>query len=641
LIVATAGHVDHGKTSLIKQLTGVDTDRTAEEQRRGLSINLGFAYLGVNEQHRIGFVDVPGHQRFLNTMIAGISGVDLVMLVVAADDGPMPQTVEHLDILRTLGVQRFLLVISKIDRVDEQRVAVVRQQSLALLPDNTPYFAVSCTHGQGIADLSACLQDMAEEIPARSAQGYFRMSLDRAFHLKGVGLVVTGTVAAGTIEEGDELILQPQQRRVKVRTIHAQDQRASRAQAGQRCALNLTGDVDKDDINRGDWLSHPLAIAATHRFDARLQMLINSPIALKHLSPVKLYLGAKRIDARLFLIERAADSSLLRAGEQALVQLIVDGQVLCCRGDRFLLRDYGETVTVAGGVVIDPQAPRFGKARSARLQHLAAMEQATPLQALSALLAAQQLVSLGAFAASWNLTAEEAADVLAAQSLQDIRRTDSGGDTVLASTELWLDYQSRLLEFVRNWHGAYPAEIGIAPSALAKGMGTELPAELLQPLLLELLKDQSLRLESGVLQVAGHTPALDAGTQQEWLRAEQLLRECGVQVPKVSQLAEQLNVPVRQLESVLSQAAKQGRLMRLTESRYALPSTLGEFSAAVMKLATAQGSVTVRDFRDEAGCGRNLAIEVLEYFDRKQFTRRRGDARVIIDAELSMRSFSE
>jgi selenocysteine-specific elongation factor len=641
LIVATAGHVDHGKTSLIKQLTGVDTDRTTEEQRRGLSINLGFAYLGVNEQHRIGFVDVPGHQRFLNTMIAGISGVDLVMLVVAADDGPMPQTLEHLDILRTLGVQRFLLVISKIDRVDEQRVAVVRQQSLALLPDNTPCFAVSCINGQGISELSACLQDMTEEFPPRPAQGYFRMSLDRAFHLKGAGLVVTGTVGSGYIEEGDELILQPQQQRVKVRTIHAQDKRASRAQAGQRCALNLTGDVDKDDIARGDWLSHPQAGAACSRFDARLQMLVNSPVALKHLSLVKLYLGAKRIDARLFLIERSADSSALRAGEQALVQLIVDGRVLCCRGDRFLLRDYGETLTLAGGVVIDPQAPQFGKAHAARLQHLAAMELATPLQALTALVAAQQLVSLGAFAASWNLTAEEASQVLAAPALKEVRRTEADGDTLLASTQLWLGYRSRLLEFVRLWHETHPAEIGFAPSVLAKNMDSEAPAELVQALLLELLKDQSLRLESGVLQMPGHTPALDTGVQQDWLRVEQLLRQCGVQVPKVSQLAEQLNVPLKQLEALLSQAAKQGRLQRITASRYALPSTLNDFASVVTKLVTEQGSVSARDFRDAAGCGRNLAIEVLEYFDAKHFTRRQGDTRIIIDAGLSSRPFNE
>ncbi len=641
MIVATAGHVDHGKTALIKQLTGVDTDRTAEEQRRGLSINLGFAYLGVNEQPRIGFVDVPGHQRFLNTMIAGISGVDLVMLVVAADDGPMPQTIEHLDILRTLGVQRFLLVISKIDRVDEQRVAVARRQSLALLPDNTPCFAVSCTNGHGIADLSACLRNMAEEIPSRAVQGYFRMSLDRAFHLKGAGLVVTGTVGSGHIEEGEELILQPQRQRVKVRTIHAQDKRAGRAQAGQRCALNLTGAVDKDDINRGDWLSHPQAIATTDRFDARLHMLANSPIALTHLTPVKLYLGAKRIGARLFLIERSADSSVLRAGEQALVQLIVDGQVLCGRGDRFLLRDYGETLTLAGGVIIDPQAPRFGKTRSARLQQLAAMERATPLQALTALLTAPQPVQYGAFAASWNLTAEEAAQVLAVPALRDIRRTDAAGDMLLASTELWLDYKSRLLEFVRNRHITYPAEIGITPNALVAGMGAQFRADLVQPLLAELLEEQSLRLASGVLQVAGYQPVLDTGVHKDWLRVEHILRQCGVQVPKISPLAEQMNVPAAQLESVLSQAAKQGSLLRLTESRYALPSTLSEFAAAALQLAVAQGSISAREFRDAVGCGRNLAIEVLEYFDNKQFTWRQGDVRHILDAELPKRLFSE
>lgn len=641
MIVATAGHVDHGKTSLIKQLTGVDTDRTAEEQRRGLSINLGFAYLPVDEEHRIGFVDVPGHQRFLNTMIAGINGVDVVMLVVAADDGPMPQTLEHLDILRLLGVSQYLLVISKIDRVDQQRLETVRQQVLAMVPGNTPVYPVDSTNGQGVSELLACLQDMARHTPVRSAHGCFRMSLDRAFHLKGAGLVVTGTVAAGAINEGDELILQPQQQRVRVRKIHAQDELSSQARAGQRCALNLTGDVDKNDIARGDWLTIDDAVATSNRFDARLQMLVNSPVALKHLTPVKLYIGAKRIDARLFLIERDSDSSRLEPGAAALVQLIVDGPILCCCGDRFLLRDYSETVTLAGGRVIDPLAPRFGKARQPRLRRLAAMELATPALALLQILEAQQLLEFNSFAASWNLTPAESKALLLEPELKDIQAVQAADRMLLLSAELKRSHKTALLEFVHGWQAGHPGEPGIAPAIVAQQMAAKLRGELVQPLLLELLKEESLKLANGLLSSRDHRAAFSAETQQDWQRVEQALRDLGRQVPKVSSLAQQLELPAKQLQGVLAQAVKQGRAHRLEESRYLLTPTLREFAAAVLSLASEQQTFSAREFRDAAGCGRNLAIEVLEYFDGKQFTRRQGEVRSVVNSGLPEHLFNE
>jgi selenocysteine-specific elongation factor len=641
LIVATAGHVDHGKTSLIKQLTGVDTDRTAEEQRRGLSINLGFAYLPVDDEHRIGFVDVPGHQRFINTMIAGISGVDVVMLVVAADDGPMPQTLEHLDILRLLGVGEYLLVISKIDRVDAQRLAAVRQQVLALLPENTPVFPVASTSGQGIPELLACLQDMARNVPVRSAHGCFRMSLDRAFHLKGAGLVVTGTVAAGTVREGDELILQPRQQRVRVRRIHAQDEQSPQARVGQRCALNLTGDVDKDDIARGDWLTTRDAIATSNRFDARLQMLANSPVALKHLAPVKLYLGAKRIDARLFLIERDTDASRLLPAETALVQLIVDGPVLCCRGDRFLLRDYGENLTLAGGLVLDSLAPQFGKARQSRLQRLAAMEQATPAQALLQIVESQQLLEFNSFAASWNLTPSEAKALLEAAELKEIERLQVSDRVLLLSGELKQNYKLGLVDFIRSWHADHPAEAGVAAAIVAQQMAAKVSPELVQPLLLELLKEGALKLASGLLSSPHHRPEFSAEIQQDWQRVERVLRELDRQVPKVSALAQQLDLPVKQLQGLLSEAVKQGRAHRLNETRYLLTPTLREFATAALKLVSEQATFSAREFRDVAGCGRNLAIEILEYFDSKQFTRRQGEVRAVINPELPQRLFNE
>ena len=284
----------------------MDTDRLEEEKRRGLSINLGFAYRKSDDNKTVAFVDVPGHIRFINNMIAGINGIDLGMLVVAADDGPMPQTREHMDVLKLLGVTKFALIISKIDRVDKSRVALVKEQALSLFPESSqvPVFEVDAPAEKGISALGLYLESEARQLPAKSTSGHFRLSIDRAFLMKGSGLIVTGTVASGTVQQGDTLILLPQNVSVRLRSLQAQEEEKSRAFSGQRCALNISGGVEKDDIERGDWLVAPEINHTTMRFDARISLLRHASFALKHMSPIKLYIGAKRISARLALLEQ-------------------------------------------------------------------------------------------------------------------------------------------------------------------------------------------------------------------------------------------------------------------------------------------------------------------------------------------------
>ena len=307
MIVATAGHVDHGKTFLVRNLTGVETDRLEEEQRRGLSISLGYAYWRPDDTTTIGFIDVPGHRRFINNMISGVSGIDLGLLVVAADDGPMPQTREHLQVMQLLGVEDYLLVISKCDRVSERRVTEVCDQTALLLPTGTPTFRISNTSGDGIDELRAELERRARDWSARTAKGHFRMSIDRAFTLQGLGLVVTGTVASGVVENGEILTLQPHGVPLRVRNIHTQDRPAAIGRAGERCALNVSGDVHKDDIDRGDWVVADNAIDSTTRFDSRIRLLQHAPFPLKHLADVKLHIGAKHCRARLLLLRPSSD----------------------------------------------------------------------------------------------------------------------------------------------------------------------------------------------------------------------------------------------------------------------------------------------------------------------------------------------
>jgi len=354
LIVATSGHVDHGKTSLIKHLTGVDTDRLAEEKRRGLTIDLGFAYRRINDEVTLGFIDVPGHSRFINTMIAGVSGIDLGMLVVAADDGPMPQTLEHLDVMRLLGISEFVLIVSKIDRVNSERVEEVVREVQALLPDtDPPVFRLSNTSGQGISELEVWLNDRALAFGARSTHGNFCLAVDRAFQIKGVGLVVTGTATSGIVATGDELELLPQGTKVRVRSLRVQDCEAPQGQVGDRCALNIVG---AQDIHRGDSLATIDSLHCGRHLDTRVHLLQRAPYALKHLSRVKIYIGTRRLACRLYFINRIENKPLAPGGD-VLAQLILSGPVASCAGDRFIIRDDSESITLGGGVVLDSSAP--------------------------------------------------------------------------------------------------------------------------------------------------------------------------------------------------------------------------------------------------------------------------------------------
>jgi len=364
VIVATAGHVDHGKTSLIKALTGVDTDTLAEEKARGLTINLGYAYLPSSDGRVIGFIDVPGHHRFINTMISGVSGIDRALVIIAADDGPMPQTSEHLNVLNVLGVTDIDIVITKIDAVTPERVMEVAQKARELVDTRCEsegkVFQVSSVMGDGIDALKSHLESLRPKVRDQALERGFRLSIDRRFHVSGAGLVVTGTASTGTVSVGDHLTLQPKGLEVRVRELRANDVVTTSATAGQRVALCLAGKVELGDIDRGDCLVEPALDQLSHRLDVQLTLLSDAPTALKHLSPAKLYIGARRVGAKVALIEKGVSS--LTPGQTSMAQLILDAPISAYSGERFVLRDDSESFHLGGGVVLDPNGPQYGKA---------------------------------------------------------------------------------------------------------------------------------------------------------------------------------------------------------------------------------------------------------------------------------------
>ncbi|MDJ0877760.1 MAG: selenocysteine-specific translation elongation factor [Halieaceae bacterium] len=637
MIIATAGHVDHGKTSLVRQLTGVETDTLAEEKARGLSINLGYAYLPCADGSRLGFIDVPGHQRFINTMISGISGIDMGLLVIAADDGPMPQTLEHLDVLDILGVEQLSVVISKIDRVSESRLQEVEQHIHGLLNGrrwhDAALFPVSSETGSGIPALETYLQQQAQRIRARQAEGGFRLSIDRAFSAKGAGLVVTGTANAGKVLTGDRLLLLPGNREVRVRDLRAHNEPATAAVAGQRVALNLAGSVSASDIERGDWLVDADHALSSERLDVSFTLLKGAPFPLKHLAPVKLHIGAKRVAGKLALVE--GSSGRLHAGESCIAQLLLDEPVNAMLGDRFLLRDTAENVILGGGAVLDPQGPKFGKSRPGRITWLQAMQADTPEDALAQLIAKGQLVELNRFWAIRNRRLDQVETLLPA----DAKRFEYDGRHWAIGQKQWSEASQHLNSLVDDWHETHPHKPGIKMTELKAAVSRDYQTPLVMAALVSRLKSGDLLLHDGHISRTGFRRTESKEVQSHWKSMRQHLEQCQLRVPLFSELAAAIQVPEPTLRQVVKEATRSGNLHRLNDKRYALPEHLLHFSRRVVEADREGEELSVINLKARFQSGRNLTIELLEYFDSIHFTRREGNTRIVINPAAALERF--
>lgn len=631
MIVATAGHIDHGKTLLVKALTGVDADRLPEEKQRGLTIDLGFAYLPLENGPTIGFVDVPGHERFVRNMLAGVSGIDLALLIVAADDGPMPQTEEHLAILDLLDIRRGVIAITKIDRVEARRVEEVVGAVGTLTEGttlaNADIFPVSAMTGTGIAELRAFLEQTAREIPSRLSAGGFRLAIDRSFHLKGAGLVVTGTVFAGEAHPGDQLIVTPGGHEVRVRNIHAQNEESDTGAVGQRCALNLTGrGLDRNSATRGMWLTSPALDTPTRRFDGTLNVLSSEPRPLKHWTPVHIHCGAAALTGRIALLE----GRTIPPGGTGPVQLVLDTPTSVVFGDRFVIRDQSARRTMGGGRVIDPFAPGRGRRLPARLALLQAMDNEDPVIALTAMCGASKNgVDLDRFAAARNLSKDEIAAAARSSGLTVASTTGAG--TVL-DTAAWELLRTKVLDQVARHHTEAAGSTGVAPDELRKSMDIDIRKPVFDAAIEDLVASGKLIREGGILRQAGHQSALPEKDAALWEKISPLFESDETRPPSVPDLAERVGMDPRALERFLVKLGRQGIVVQVSRNRFMTPALIRRLAckAAMIASDSANGRFNVRMYRDATALGRNLTIEVLEFFDRSGFTRRVGDERVVV-----------
>ena len=634
MILATAGHIDHGKTALVRALTGVDADRLPEEKRRGLTIDLGFAYATLPNGAEIGFVDVPGHERFLPNMLAGVLSIDRVLLVVAADDGPRPQTIEHLDILELIEVSEITGVITKTDRVAPERVEAVIGQVGELLAaagyGESPVFPVSSRTGDGIAALARHLEKTAAIAAGKRAQagawGLFRMPIDRAFTLPGIGLVVTGTVAAGAVAVGDRLMVSPGGAAVRVRGLHGQNRPIETAAAGERCAVNIVGSFPAGgEPRRGDWLLAPERHLPARRLDLIVRASRHAEAPLRDGLPVHLHLGTDDVVGRAAVL----DGRAIAAGEIGFVQIDLDRPVGALYGDRAVLRNHASRHTLGGGRVVDPLAPRRGRRLPARLALLEAMMPADPATALAQLLAAEEVVDLASFALVRNLGPAQ----LEALADQDaFLRIGSPRAPVAITRERLTALGDSLVAALGAWHQAQPDVFGPTRATVIGLLRAAAPEAALDAALGTLAASGRVVRQGSLWRLPEHQPRLVAADEKLWGRILPLLEAGELRPPRVREIAAALSLGPEQIERTLRRAERLGRVAKVADNRFYLPATLALLADIARELAEAspEAAFTAQMFKDRSGVGRNLTIHILEYLDRMGATRRIGDARIVL-----------
>ena len=632
MILATAGHIDHGKTALVRALTGVDADRLPEEKRRGLTIDLGFAYATLPDGTELGFVDVPGHERFLPNMLAGVLSIDRVLLIVAADDGPRPQTLEHLDILELIGVAEITGVVTKIDRAEAERVETVTVEVRALLAaagyEAAPVFPVSSRSGEGIAALTAHLREsarVAERTRAeRPPSGLFRMPIDRAFTLPGIGLVVTGTVVSGTLTAGERLTLSPAGTPARVRGLHAQNRPVEATAAGERCAVNIAGSfTEGSEPGRGDWLLAPERHAPVRRLDLHLRTSRFAEAPLRDGLPVHLHLGTADVVGRLAVLSGRG----IGPGEAGFAQIDLDEPIGALGGDRAVLRDHAARHTLAGGRVVDPFAPRRGRRLPARLAVLDAAAVPDPTQALARRLAVEGVVDLANFALVRNLSQAELDAVTA-----DFLRVGPARATVAVTVERLEVLAGEAEQALAAWHQAQPDTLGPTRPALSQQMRRLAPEAALDAALDRLVDAGRVVREGGMWRLPAHRPRLTTADEKLWERVRPLLASAELRPPRVLEIAAALSLESEAVARFLRRAERLGRVAKVADNRFFLPETLASLAAIACELADASpgDTFTAAVFKDRSGVGRNLTIQILEYLDRIGATRRQGDARTIL-----------
>jgi selenocysteine-specific elongation factor len=629
VVMGTAGHIDHGKTQLIKALTGIDTDRLKEEKERGITIDLGFAHLTCEDGTEVGVIDVPGHERFVRNMLAGVGGIDLVMLVIAADEGVMPQTREHLAICQLLRVKDGLVALTKTDLVDADWIELVSEDTREFLKgtflEGKPIVPVSAKTGQGLDDLKRVLQSLVTRVPSKQLEGKFRLPIDRVFTIRGFGTVVTGTLFSGTIRVDDRVEIYPKEIAAKVRGLQVHNASVPEAVAGQRTAINLQG-IDKVELERGDVLGHPGEFAPTFMLDAILQHLSDAPRPLRHRARVRLHLGTSEIMGRVILLDRDE----LAPGEEAYVQLRLEEPAIALPRDRFVIRSYSPVQTIGGGMLLDVQPSKHRRGEAGLAAHFQLLAEGSSEEIFPHHLkqATHQGLRLAEFLPRTELSAPRLRQIAATlQQAGRIRAVNAEMGWYLHADAL--DTLTRELHrFLESFHRQNPLKPHISIEELrakVRGLGERVYLMALE----ELRRQGVVVVERDRVRLATHQVALDDTRERLLNELEAEFLAAGYQPPRIEELFDKLKVGKGHDKALLQVLIDQGRAVRLKDNVVFHRSNLEKAESLLVQYLRDHREITPIEFKDLLGVSRKYAIPLLEYFDGRKVTIRVGDKRVL------------
>jgi selenocysteine-specific elongation factor len=638
VIIGLAGHIDHGKTALVRALTGVDGDRLKEEKTRGITIDLGFAFMPTAAGSSLGFIDVPGHERFVHTMLAGAAGIDYAILTIAADDGVKPQTLEHLAILDLLGVDRGVVVLTKADLASRDRLAEVARAARAMISGttlaNARVLAVSAATGRGVDALRAHLE-AASSVPSNRSEGTcFRLAVDRVFTLPGIGVVATGTVYSGSAHTGDKVQISPSGLMARIRSLHAQNRAAETARAGNRCALNLAGPgVEKEAIRRGDVVLDPSLHAPTDRIDALLRLLPSEMKRIGQWFPVRLHHGASEVGARIVLLKDGP----LAPGDKAEVQLVLDRPIAAAAMDRYVVRDASAQRTIGGGVFLDLRPPARKRRTPERQAQRTALAILDPFASFAALLAAPPFAAdLAVFARDRALSAARTDELASALNLVVLEAADS---RMALTRDQWSMFASGALARIAAYHLENPDLQGIGREELRLTLRPRLPKRAFDAALEKLARANELVLDGAFIRLPLHEIRLTAEDMAAWEAVAPLLggRE-RFRPPRVRDVATATGRSEADIRRILKRAGRMGWADQVAHDHFFLRSTVREMVEIAANLAAGARHVSfsAAEFRDRMENGRKVAIQILEFFDRRGVTLRKGDLRRINPARLDL-----
>lgn len=628
IILGTAGHIDHGKTTLVKAVTGINTDRLKEEQERGITIELGFASLDLPSGQHVGIVDVPGHEKFVKHMVAGATGIDVVTMIIAADEGVMPQTREHLEICILLGVKFGFVVLTKVDLVDEEWrelvIEDIRDFVQGTFLEESPIVPVSSVTGEGIPEFIKTLDEFCEKIPSRSSAGLFRLPVDRVFSMKGFGTVITGTLISGSISTGDSIMIYPSEITSKVRGIQVHNESVTRAEAGMRTAINFQG-LEKHVVNRGDVLSVPGALMSSYMVDVSLIYLKSNKKAIKNRARVRFHAGTSEILGLLILLDREK----LEPGETTVAQIRLDIPVALVKEDRYVLRSYSPVRTIGGGEILNPVPLKHKRNRPEVIKSLMSLrdlpsEEVVPLHIRES---GHIGVSFAGLKVMTN-TADKQLENIVQQLLssRQIILLDRENRTYVHRETLH-DLKKQSIEFLEKYHQSNPLRAGMPREELKSKLPLQVSIKLYNLLVNSMIKEEVIVQEEENIRLSGHKVSLQADQTVIRDKLLEIYGKSGLQPPNFKELPKELGVDPSGIRDVLLLLTKEGQIVKVNEELFFDASAISQLKDQLVNYLRKHEEISTPDFKNMTGVSRKYLIPLIEYFDSKNVTIRIGDIR--------------